>query len=186
MLWNKPFRRTNRIEVEWRRNMLIQEVIELGYSFIYTDVDVLWFRNPFPLLGRYDAMVMAPKHASDSQSITKSPGGGFFYMHSNEIALEFLKLWNFERILYPDSDTQSTLEMILQSSDEFLGFLRNKMSYLDTVDYEDFCQGSVDLRRVYIARVNCSTESEHKIHDVEILLDSWKSFTNKQHQSIKA
>ncbi|KAL6322924.1 hypothetical protein AAG906_021829 [Vitis piasezkii] len=38
------------IEMMWRRTLLLLHVLERGYSFIFTDTDVSWLRNPFPRL----------------------------------------------------------------------------------------------------------------------------------------
>uniref|UniRef100_J3LSI7 Nucleotide-diphospho-sugar transferase domain-containing protein n=1 Tax=Oryza brachyantha TaxID=4533 RepID=J3LSI7_ORYBR len=38
------------IRMMWRRIRLLGDVLKLGYSFIFTDLDVMWLRNPLPRL----------------------------------------------------------------------------------------------------------------------------------------
>ncbi|KAK9276442.1 hypothetical protein L1049_005975 [Liquidambar formosana] len=36
------------LKMMWRRIDFLRSVLEMGYSFIFTDADIMWFRDPFP------------------------------------------------------------------------------------------------------------------------------------------
>lgn len=122
-------------------------------------------------------MSVAQKHDSHSPNGPKSPDDGFFYMKAHDMSLEFVQIWNLMRILYPGSDTQSTLQMLLHDQHGFLSLIGMKVGYLDMAGFGNFCQGAIDFSKVAIVRVSCSTESRRRIRDLQNLLDSWRNFT---------
>ncbi|GFP93966.1 uncharacterized protein at4g15970 [Phtheirospermum japonicum] len=36
------------LKMMWRRIDFLRSVLEMGYNFVFTDADVMWFRDPFP------------------------------------------------------------------------------------------------------------------------------------------
>ncbi|KAJ6351125.1 hypothetical protein OIU78_007120 [Salix suchowensis] len=38
------------LEMMWRRIDFLRSLLELGYNFVFTDADIMWFRDPFPRL----------------------------------------------------------------------------------------------------------------------------------------
>ena len=72
------------LEMMWRRNRLQQRVLELGYSFLFTDVDILWFRSPFPRLPAGAQVVMSSDFfVGDPASPNNYPNGGLLYARSS-------------------------------------------------------------------------------------------------------
>ena len=47
--WGKP----NLLRMFWARTHIIPELMRFGYSIIWADFDVIWFRNPNRLLEAY-------------------------------------------------------------------------------------------------------------------------------------
>ncbi|XP_066307858.1 uncharacterized protein At4g15970-like [Miscanthus floridulus] len=43
----KPFMSPDYLELVWTKLVFQQRVLELGYNFLFTDCDMVWFRNPF-------------------------------------------------------------------------------------------------------------------------------------------
>ncbi|KAE8666970.1 glutamate receptor 2.8-like [Hibiscus syriacus] len=39
------------IKMMWRRTLFLLDVLKRGYSFVFTDTDVMWLRNPFTKRG---------------------------------------------------------------------------------------------------------------------------------------
>lgn len=143
------------------------------------DPDVLWFRNPFIHFSSYfrhftsfNMMAVAQKPTGPA-----SPDVRFFYMKAHDKSLEFVKIWNVMRVLYPDSDTEYTLEMMLQDQHGFLSLTGMEVGYLDLAGFGSSCRGSVDFSKAVVVRVNCSSERSRRIRDLETVLDSWRTFT---------
>nr|GEU68364.1 putative nucleotide-diphospho-sugar transferase, nucleotide-diphospho-sugar transferase [Tanacetum cinerariifolium] len=36
------------LNMMWRRTNFLRNVVDLGYNFLFTDADIMWFRDPFP------------------------------------------------------------------------------------------------------------------------------------------
>ncbi|CAL5087470.1 unnamed protein product [Urochloa decumbens] len=48
------------LEMMWRRNRFQARVLDLGYNFVFTDVDIVWLRNPLlriPVGGRHGLLL---------------------------------------------------------------------------------------------------------------------------------
>ncbi|KAJ6340504.1 hypothetical protein OIU77_008296 [Salix suchowensis] len=43
-----PFMSEDYLKMMWRRIEFLNTVLQMGYSFVFTDADIMWLRNPFP------------------------------------------------------------------------------------------------------------------------------------------
>ncbi|KAJ6373717.1 hypothetical protein OIU78_029409 [Salix suchowensis] len=43
-----PFMSEDYLKMMWRRIEFLSTVLQMGYSFVFTDADIMWLRNPFP------------------------------------------------------------------------------------------------------------------------------------------
>lgn len=135
---------------------------------------MLWFRNPFPHFNSYDVFAVAHQCIinATSEGITELPDAWLFYLKSHEIGSEFIKLWNFERVLYRDSSVRSILEMLQNWSKPEKG-----IKLLDPTFFSSFCEGYIDMGKACIVRPNCGEERECNSNDLELLLTHWRNFT---------
>lgn len=111
------------------------------------------------------------------QSGRNKPDKGIFYMKSDDIAVDFLKYWQFERVLYPNSLELSLCEMTTRL--DIVDMLGVKIKYLDTNNFGGFCEGSKDMSEVYTMHAACCDNIKSKVHDLRLLLDDWINFTAK-------
>ncbi|KAL0324058.1 UNVERIFIED_CONTAM: hypothetical protein Scaly_2372900 [Sesamum calycinum] len=82
------------LKMMWRRIDFLRNVLELGYNFVFTDADIMWFRNPF--LHFYtddtDFQIARDHFGRSPDDLNNAPNGGFKYVKSNNRTIEFYKL----------------------------------------------------------------------------------------------
>ncbi|KAF3438167.1 hypothetical protein FNV43_RR20923 [Rhamnella rubrinervis] len=130
-------------EIEFLANLL-----EKGYSFIFSDTDIMWLRDPF-----YISIQM---QISKLHAIT-----------SGEILL-------IER--FPGLHDQDVLNNI--KHDPFITEIGLQLRFLNTAYFGGFCEPSRDLNLVCTMHANCCVGLDNKVHDLQILLKDWRRFTS--------
>ncbi|KAK9271474.1 hypothetical protein L1049_001833 [Liquidambar formosana] len=172
---SKAFMNPDHFRLAWRRIEFLQEVLELGYNFIYTDADVMWFRNPFPHFNPSDEMTIACDfYMGNPQSKSNRADGGFFYMVSNARSTEFFKYWYMARVLHPNSHDRSVFEII--KHDQIIKMMGLRIKYLDTAYFSGLCQPNMEMNKVCTVHANCINNTESKVRELRLVLDDWKDF----------
>ncbi|KAK4478475.1 hypothetical protein RD792_013951, partial [Penstemon davidsonii] len=159
----------------WRRIDFLRSVLELGYNFVFTDADVMWFRDPFPHFHpEADFQIACDNFSGKSDDIGNIPNGGFKFVRSNTRSIEFYKFWYSSRETYPGLHDQDVLNKI--KNDSFINETGLVIRFLDTALFGGFCQPSKDLNLVCTMHANCCFGLSNKLHDLRILLEDWKLF----------
>ncbi|KAJ1704667.1 hypothetical protein LUZ63_004446 [Rhynchospora breviuscula] len=118
------------LEIMWRRNRFQQSILELGYNFLFTDVDIVWFHNPFPHLSQEADLIMSTDFfVGDPKSLGNYPNGGLLYVRSGHNTIEFYKNWQLSRQQFPGKHEQYTFDKIKGELSARLGV---KIQFLDT------------------------------------------------------
>ncbi|XP_062102881.1 uncharacterized protein At4g15970-like [Humulus lupulus] len=159
-------------------NNLLLEVLKLGYSFFFTEVDVMWFRTPVLNINPMKEITIPCDIASyESESESNRPGRGLFYVKSTERAIELFRYWKVLGILYQTFHVESLCEN-LKEHQEYIEMLGVHIHYLDTAYFGGFCRGgSKDMNMVYTMHANCCQDVENKVYDLRLVLDGWRNFT---------
>ncbi|KAL9457951.1 hypothetical protein AB3S75_006906 [Citrus x aurantiifolia] len=161
------------------RNRFWQEVIELAYSVVFTEVDVMWLRNPILQVDCLKEMTIAcDVYSDDLQNISYVKDGGFFYLKSNAITSEYFKYQDMTRILFPDSQNRTLCEETVVN-EELFETLSLRINYMEQDRYGGFCQQNINMDTICTVRANCCDDTESKLHDLKLLLEDWRSFTKK-------
>lgn len=160
------------LEMMWRRNRLQQSVLELGYSFLFTDVDILWFRTPFPRLPRGAQVVMSSDFfVGDADSPNNYPNGGLLYVRSSPATVGFYRHWQASRARFPGHHEQYVFDRIVKE-----GYAGARVQFLDTAVFGGFCQHGNDLGRVATMHANCCVGLDNKLFDLKNVLQDWKTY----------
>lgn len=160
------------LEMMWRRNRFQQSVLELGYSFLFTDVDILWFRSPFPRLPRAAQVVMsADFFVGDADSPNNYPNGGLLYVRSSPATVGFYRHWQASRARFPGHHEQYVFDRIVKE-----GYAGARVQFLDTAVFGGFCQHGNDLGRVATMHANCCVGLDNKLFDLKNVLQDWKTY----------
>nr|DAD33319.1 TPA_asm: hypothetical protein HUJ06_012170 [Nelumbo nucifera] len=163
------------LKMMWRRTDFLRSVVEMGYNFVFTDADIMWFRNPFPRFHLdADFQIACDHFRGSSTDLNNSPNGGFKYVKSNNRTIEFYKFWYSSRWTYLGKNEQDVLNRIKYGP--VIKSIGLKIKFLDTAYFGGFCEPSKDLNRVCTMHANCCFGLGNKLHDLRVMLDDWKIF----------
>ncbi|WJX21506.1 hypothetical protein P8452_10934 [Trifolium repens] len=159
----------------WRRIDFLRSVLEMGYNFVFTDADIMWFRDPFPRFHLDADFQIACDHFTGSfDDVQNRPNGGFNFVKSNNRSIEFYKFWYSSRETYPGYHDQDVLNFI--KVHPFISDIGLKMIFLDTINFGGLCEPSRDLNQVCTMHANCCFGMDSKLHDLKIMLQDWKHY----------
>lgn len=163
------------LKMMWRRIHFLTNVLQMGYNFIFTDADILWFRPPFThFYPDADFQIACDHYWFNSTDLGNSPNGGFNYVKSNERTIQFYKFWYKAREAHPGKHDQDVLNMI--KSNPFIKDIGLKIRFLDTALFGGFCEPSKDLNHVCTMHANCCIGIDNKMHDLTMALDDWEKY----------
>lgn len=163
------------LEMMWKRNRFQQTILELGYTFLFTDVDILWFRDPFPRISPTAQLVMSSDFfVGDPDSVGNYPNGGLLYVKSCDATIGFYKHWQSSRERFPGMHEQYVFDKIVKEG--VPPHLGTKVQFLDTNYFGGFCQHGKDLGKVCTMHANCCVGLDNKLFDLKNVLQDWKTY----------
>eukprot|EP00253_Pinus_taeda_P025837 PITA_25837 len=163
------------LDMMWARILFLKHVLALGYSFVFSDADILWFRNPFHLFDeKADFQIACDHYTGDPHELSNAVNGGFNFVRSSERSIRFYEWWYDSRRLYPNSHDQDVLNKIKSGS--YLSEIGLKMFFLDTKYISGFCEPRAGLKDVFTMHANCCKGMKAKIADLRLILQDWSSF----------
>ena len=166
------------LEMMWKRNRFQQTILELGYTFLFTDVDILWFRDPFPRMSAAAQVVMSSDFfVGDPDSPGNYPNGGLLYVRSCAGSIGFYEHWQASRARFPGMHEQYVFDKIVKEG--VPGRLGTKVQFLDTGRFGGFCQHGKDLGRIVTMHANCCVGLENKLFDLKNVLEDWKIYKKR-------
>ncbi|KAF7013232.1 unnamed protein product [Triticum aestivum] len=166
------------LEMMWKRNRFQQTILELGYTFLFTDVDILWFRDPFPRMSPAAQVVMSSDFfVGDPDSPGNYPNGGLLYVRSCAGSIGFYEHWQASRARFPGMHEQYVFDKIVKEG--VPGRLGTRVQFLDTGRFGGFCQHGKDLGRIVTMHANCCVGLENKLFDLKNVLEDWKIYKKR-------
>ncbi|XP_078175474.1 uncharacterized protein At4g15970-like isoform X2 [Carex rostrata] len=162
------------VNLVWTKIKLMQRMVEFGYNVIFTDLDVLWFRNILKLITvHYDITLSCDIYFGSPEYIGNFPNTGLFYVKSTMKNAEVLNYWYEARKRFPDKNEQSVFNDIKK---ELVDQFRIKMRFVETDYLSGFCNHGKDLNKVYTMQSNCCVGLQNKLNDLSSILDDWKKY----------
>ncbi|CAN6303672.1 unnamed protein product [Urochloa humidicola] len=160
------------IRMMWRRIRFLGDVLKHGYSFIFTDMDVMWLRNPFPrldLVDGEDLLISCDKFNGVARDyVGNELNTGFFFVTSNARAVALFDEWHAARRSSPGMKEQDVLNaMKRRGAFRRLGV---RARVLDTARFSGFCQDSRDAAQVATVHANCCRTKRAKVADLKAVL----------------
>ncbi|XP_055827698.1 uncharacterized protein At1g28695-like [Solanum dulcamara] len=165
------------IKMMWQRTQFLGDVLKRGYSFIFTDADVLWLRNPFPNLSHnksIDLQISTDNFNGDQWSEANPINTGFYMIRSNSKTIALFDNWYAKKDNSTGLKEQDVLQNLIRE-----GILRNlglKLRFLDTIYFSGFCQNSKDVKVVFTVHSNCCRRISAKMADLTTVIHDWKRF----------
>ncbi|KAL6843667.1 hypothetical protein ACP4OV_026238 [Aristida adscensionis] len=171
----KRFLTSGYLEMMWKRLDFLRLVLEKGYNFIFSDADIMWFRNPFPhFYPDGDFQTACDYYVGNASNLRNVANGGFSYVKSNERSIEFYNFWYSSRVSYPGYHDQDVFNVI--KHDPYVADIGLKIKFLSTTNFGGFCQPSRDLNKVCTMHANCCIGLRSKVHDLRIMMEDWRSY----------
>ncbi|CAL4928408.1 unnamed protein product [Urochloa decumbens] len=167
------------LELVWSKLKLQRRVLQLGYNFLFTDVDILWFRNPFKHVTAYaDMSVSSDVFFGDPDRIDNFPNTGFFHVRPNNRTIAMTRIWHQARKKYPGLNEQPVFNAIKKGLVADLGL---RVQYMDPAFMGGFCSYGKDLRKICTMHANCCVGLGNKLRDLRTVLGDWKNYTRMPH-----
>ncbi|XP_073000907.1 uncharacterized protein At4g15970 [Typha latifolia] len=171
----KKFMSAGYLEMMWRRIDFLRVVLEKGYNFIFSDADIMWFRNPLPNFYHDGDFQIACDHfMGDSTDLSNKANGGFNYVKSNNRSIEFYNFWYSSREKYPGYHDQDVLNFI--KHDPFIAEIGIRFRFLSTTYFGGICEPSRDFSKVCTMHANCCIGLSSKLHDIRVILEDWRNY----------
>ncbi|XP_022759471.1 uncharacterized protein At1g28695-like [Durio zibethinus] len=165
------------IKMMWRRTLFLLDVLRRGYSFIFTDTDVMWLRNPFAKLSlneTRDLQISVDTFNGDPRPEHNFINTGFYYIRSNNKTISLFDTWYSMKDNSTGKKEQDVLLDLLHHG--FIKQLDLQVSFLETKHFSGFCQDSSDVSAVTTVHANCCRHISAKVRDLTAVLRDWKRF----------
>ncbi|KAF7039452.1 hypothetical protein CFC21_049445 [Triticum aestivum] len=167
------------VALVWTKLELQQRVLQLGYSFLFTDVDILWFRDPFRHIGVHaDMATSCDVFSGDADDLSSWPNTGFYYVKATNRTVEMLRRWRAARRRFPRNHEQTIFNNIKHELAGAGSDLRIRVQFLDTARFGGFCQlFRNDMARACTMHANCCIGMANKVSDLRDVLGQWRNYT---------
>ncbi|KAB2596557.1 hypothetical protein D8674_032007 [Pyrus ussuriensis x Pyrus communis] len=166
------------IKMMWRRTLFLKDLLKRGYSFVFTDIDVMWLRNPFPRLNSFnesmDLQISADKFNGDQWSESNPINTGFYMVRSNNRTISLFEKWYDRKNNSTGVKEQDVLDSMMHE-----GVFRElglSVKFLDTLYFSGFCEVSKDFKAVTTIHANCCRTISAKVADLTAVIHDWKKF----------
>lgn len=165
------------INMMWTRTLFLGAVLQRGYSFIFTDVDVMWLRNPVRKLrenNNDDILISCDKFGTDRWCRYHLINTGFYYARSNNNTISLFQKWYNARndTKYVGMKEQDVLQSMIR--DGGLAYMGITVRFLDTAYFSGFCENSRRFGLVTTVHANCCRTINAKVADLKAVLQDWK------------
>ncbi|KAJ4721725.1 Glycosyltransferase [Melia azedarach] len=176
----KVFMSKDYMKMMWRRILLLLDVVKRGYSFIITDADVMWLRNPFVRLNENEAedlQISVDKFNGNPQSAKNPMNAGFYFTRSNNKTIELFSTWYQmkDNKKFRGKNEQDVIRYLMRDK-RYVQQLQLQVRFLDTMYFSGFCQGSKDIWSVTTVHANCCRHIAAKLSDLKLVLRDWKRY----------
>ncbi|CAO1940737.1 unnamed protein product [Urochloa humidicola] len=169
------FRTKEFVELVWLKLSFQQRILELGYNFLFTDADIIWFRNPFRHISMYADMSLSTDYFRDTFApLNNELNTGLYHMKSTNRSIEMIRYWRAARERFPDGSEQDVFNKIKH---ELVSKFQGRIEGLDTAYFSGFCEFHDDLNRVCTMHANCCIGLANKVLDLKDKAADWRNYT---------
>ncbi|GLJ33929.1 hypothetical protein SUGI_0682500 [Cryptomeria japonica] len=166
------------LKMMWRRLRFFGEVLERGYNFVFSDADIMWFRDPFTKFSsKADFQIASDRYRRKATNLSNKPNAGFMYVHSNEKTVDFFNFWYRSKKVYPRKNEQQVLKIL-----KWKEFRRRrlKFEFLDTKYFGGYCERTKDVNFVCTMHANCCKGLKAKVIDLRNTLSDWEKYKQQE------
>lgn len=162
------------IRLMWRRVRLLGDVLRHGYSFVFTDMDVMLLRNPFLGLNRTmeeDLLISCDRfNGAPEDYLGNDLNTGFFFVSASNRMVALFEEWHAARERDSNAGMKEQDVLNQMKREGALGRLGVRARVLDTARFSGFCQDSRDALQVATVHANCCRTIRAKVADLRAVL----------------
>lgn len=163
------------MDMMWERLAFLRDVLTLGYNFVFTDTDVMWFRSPFQhFIPTSDFQTSCDQFNGHEYDLRNSPNNGFLFVWSNHRTIKFYDFWVSSRHDYPGAHEQEVFNRI--KGGPFINQIGLRIRFLGTDYFGGYCTPSRDFNKVCTMHANCCVGLDRKIADLKTTIEDWKNY----------
>lgn len=157
-----------------RRLEIMKNVLDYGYSILFTDTDVIWLRNPFPhFLPYIDIHFSTDQFNGDDTDLWRNTlNTGFFHMKANKWTTNLYEQW----LTIVQRDPELTDQLALnwfKKQQEFLE-IGVRIKVLDTEIFAGFCRKEpTRYAKLTTMHATCCIGLKPKLEDLRANLDGF-------------
>jgi hypothetical protein len=164
------------LELVWTKLTFQQRILELGYNFLFTDADMILFRNPLRRIPVYADMSCSSDDFKPTRKPLDNPlNTGLYYMKSTNRSIEMVKHWRAARTRFPGRHDQQVFVAIKW---ELIRELNVTIEPLETVYFGGFCEYHDDPEKICTMHADCCIGLDTKVHDLNDITADWKNYTS--------
>ncbi|XP_074286096.1 uncharacterized protein At4g15970-like [Silene latifolia] len=164
------------LDIIWQRLAFSHTILTLGYNFINTDTDVMWFRDPLPIFTQeFDFQLSCDSFNGKENDFKNHPNVGLMYIKSNNRTIKFYDFWVKARPYFPKRHEQDVFNVLKHG--QYIKEIGLKVRFMDTNYFGGFCTPSKDFNKVCTMHANCRVGLPRKIADLNTTLEDWKNYT---------
>ncbi|CAI7929510.1 unnamed protein product [Closterium sp. NIES-54] len=166
------------IHLVWRKVAVVTSMLTLGYDVLFTDSDILWLRNPLPLLWRrpHDLQMSADWWSPNPRSVVAN--GGFYAARANSRTLRFFSDWLAWHRRCPQFRIQQVFNWIRPEANPFTRVASPLLlRYLHTNQFGGFCEMGHALSTLLTVHANCCPGLGNKLPVLNQLAADWDFFS---------
>ncbi|XP_024533419.1 uncharacterized protein At4g15970-like [Selaginella moellendorffii] len=157
------------------KTYLLALVLQYDFNFIFTDIDIVWFRPPFRHFSKHaDFESACEVFNNNSSDIANLQNTGFLHVVASNRTRRLFDLWLQMHRFHPglhDQDVFYELKKTQQFKDLDLSF-----NFMPTVYFGGFCTVSSDLEKVCTNHATCCVGLTKKLAGQKQVLEDWKLF----------
>ncbi|CAL5063509.1 unnamed protein product [Urochloa decumbens] len=175
-----PFMKRNYLDMMWRRNRFQARVLALGYSFVFTDVDIVWLRNPLLRVpvGADLAMSCDKFYGDNPYDLDKKANGGFVYARASARTAAFYEAWYEAGRARPGKNEQDVFDELKRELAARHGVAAQ---FVDTAYLGGFCdrRKGRDFNKLCTYHGNCLVGMKTKLRKLTRVFAEWNKFRTK-------
>ncbi|CAM0952227.1 unnamed protein product [Alopecurus aequalis] len=168
------------VEMVWVRNKFMGRVVELGHNVVFTDVDIIWLRNPLLRVSvGADITVSSDWFRGKGDTpydLNKLANTGFLHVKPSPRTSAFFRGWYEARPRCPKCHDQPVFDKVKNELSARHGVT---VQFIDTVYLGSQCEPKVDFRNLCTFHANCIVGLDNKRRRLVRVLDDWKKFRAK-------
>ncbi|KAF3327698.1 Nucleotide-diphospho-sugar transferase [Carex littledalei] len=162
------------LDLVWSKVRLWQFILEQGYSFLFTDTDAMWFRNPLRHISMYADLTLATDvFYGNPEDHNNMPNTGLVFAKPTKKNIEMLKYWREARKRFPATNEQTVYDKIKH---ELVSKFDLKVQYVSTAYWGNFCQPQKDFNKLSTFHACCRSGLAIKLAHIKSVIEEWKMY----------